>query len=89
METLILAFAVAMAVVALVLYFELKNTQERVERIRSEMELKMSTTLRSALGNTTEKIPELEHRIDDLAQKVERTEAEVHSIQKQPNDKVQ
>jgi signal transduction histidine kinase len=88
METLILAFAVAMAVVALVLYFELKNTQERVERIRAEMEVKMSTTLRSALGNTTEKIPEIEHRLDDLTQKVERTEAEVHSIQKQPTDKV-
>ena len=88
METLILAFAVAMAVVALVLYFELKNTQERVERIRAEMEVKMSSTLRSALGNTTEKIPELEHRLDDLAQKVERTEAEVHSIQKQPTEKI-
>jgi signal transduction histidine kinase len=88
METLILAFAVAMAVVALVLYFELKNTQERVERIRAEMEVKMSTTLRSALGNTTEKIPEIEHRLDDLTQKMERTEAEVHSIQKQPTDKV-
>ncbi|MEN9771949.1 MAG: hypothetical protein RJA58_592 [Pseudomonadota bacterium] len=88
METLILAFAVAMAVVALVLYFELKNTQERVERIRAEMEVKMSSTLRSALGNTTEKIPEIEHRLDDLTQKVERTEAEVHSIQKQPTDKV-
>ena len=88
METLILAFAVAMAVVALVLYFELKNTQERVERIRAEMEVKMSSTLRSALGNTTEKIPELEHRLDDLAQKVERTEAEVHSIQKQPTEQI-
>lgn len=87
METLILAFAVAMAVVALVLYFELKNTQERVERIRAEMEVKMSSTLRSALGNTTEKIPEIEHRLDDLTQKVERTEAEVHSIQNQPTDK--
>ena len=49
----------------------------------------MSNSLRSALGNTTEKIPEIEHRLDDLTHKVARTEAEVHSIQKQPNDKVQ
>lgn len=84
METLILAFAIAMAIVALVLYFELKNTQERVERVRSEIEQRVSVTIQGVMHETQEKIPQIEKRMEEIAQKVAETEAEVHHLQQQP-----
>jgi HAMP domain-containing protein len=80
METLLLAFAIAVAIVALVLYFELKNTQERVEKIRTEIEQRMSLTIQNAMHDTSEKIPQIEKRVEEIAQKVAETEAEVHSM---------
>lgn len=79
METLLLAFAIAVAIVALVLYFELKNTQERVEKIRTEIEQRMSAT-QTVMHDTSEKIPQIEKRVEEIAQKVAETEAEVHSM---------
>jgi uncharacterized protein YlxW (UPF0749 family) len=70
METLLLAFAIAVAIVALVLYFELKNTQEQ----------RMSLTIQNAMHDTSEKIPQIEKRVEEIAQKVAETEAEVHSM---------
>jgi len=66
--------------VALVLYFELKNTQERVEKIRTEIEQRMSLTIQNAMHDTSEKIPQIEKRVEEIAQKVAETEAEVHSM---------
>lgn len=80
METLLLAFAIAVAIVALVLYFELKNTQDRVEKIRSEIEQRMSATIQTVMHDTSEKIPQIEKRVEEIAQKVAETEAEVHSM---------
>ena len=80
METLLLAFAIAVAIVALVLYFELNNTQERVEKIRTEIEQRMSLTIQNAMHDTSEKIPQIEKRVEEIAQKVAETEAEVHSM---------
>ncbi len=85
METLVLAFAIAMAIVALVLYFELKNTQERVERIRTDLEHRMSATIQNAMHDTSEKIPQIEKRVEEIAQKVAETEAEVHSMHEKSN----
>jgi len=82
METILLAFTIAMAIVALVLYFELKNTQERVEKIRSEIEHRVSVTLQTVMHDTSEKIPEIERRVEEIAQKVAQAEADVHSLQK-------
>lgn len=86
METLILAFAIAMAIVALVLYFELKNTQERVERVRTEIEQRVSLTIQGVMHETQEKIPQIEKRMEEIAQKVAETEAEVHHLQQQPTE---
>ena len=86
METLILAFAIAMAIVALVLYFELKNTQERVERVRTEIEQRVSLTIQGVMHETQEKIPQIEKRMEEIAQKVAETEAEVHHMQQQPTE---
>ena len=86
METLILAFAIAMAIVALVLYFELKNTQERVERVRTEIEQRVSLTIQGVMHDTQEKIPQIEKRMEEIAQKVAETEAEVHHLQQQPTE---
>ena len=86
METLLLAFAIAVAIVALVLYFELKNTQERVEKIRTEIEQRMTTTLQNALQESSEKIPQIEKRVEEIAQKVAETEAEVQNMAAKNND---
>lgn len=82
METLVLAFAIAVAIIALVLYFELKNTQERMESLRGEIEHRVSTTIQTVIHDTSEKIPQIEKRVEEIAQKVAETEAEVHSLQK-------
>ncbi|MBU3724872.1 MAG: hypothetical protein FGM18_05085 [Burkholderiaceae bacterium] len=87
METLILAFAIAMAILALVLYFELKNTQERVERVRTEIEQRVSLTIQGVMHDTQEKIPQIEKRVEEIAQKVAETEAEVHQLQHPEEDK--
>ncbi len=81
-----LAFAIAVAIIALVLYFELKNTQERMESLRGEIEHRVSTTIQTVMHDTSEKIPQIEKRVEEIAQKVAETEAEVHSLQK-PNPK--
>ncbi len=80
METFVLAFAIAMAIVALVLYFELKNTQEKVERVRMEIEQRVSMTIKGVMHDTQEKIPQIEKRVEEIAQKVAETEAEVHHL---------
>ena len=77
-----LAFAIAVAIIALVLYFELKNTQERMESLRGEIEHRVSTTIQTVMHDTSEKIPQIEKRVEEIAQKVAETEAEVHSLQK-------
>lgn len=87
METLILAFAIAIAIVALVLYFELKNTQERVEKVRAEIEHRVSLTIQGVMHDTQEKIPQIERRVEEIAQKVAETEAEVHNLQHPPEEK--
>ena len=81
METFVLAFAIAMAIVALVLYFELKNTQEKVERVRMEIEQRVSMTIKGVMHDTQEKIPQIEKRVEEIAQKVAETEAVVHHLQ--------
>ena len=81
MEPFVLAFAIAMAIVALVLYFELKNTQEKVERVRTEIEQRVSMTIKGVMHDTQEKIPQIEKRVEEIAQKVAETEAEVHHLQ--------
>lgn len=83
---MILAFAIAMAIVALVLYFELKNTQERVERVRAEIEQRVSLTIKGVMHETQEKIPQIEKRMEEIAQKVAETEAEVHHLQHPTED---
>lgn len=75
-----------MAIVALVLYFELKNTQERVERVRTEIEQRVSLTIQGVMHETQEKIPQIEKRMEEIAQKVAETEAEVHHLQQQPTE---
>jgi len=81
-ETLVLAFAIAVAIIALVLYFELKSTQDRMESLRGEIDHRVTVTLQSVMHETAEKIPQIEKRVEEISLKVDKTEAEVHSLQK-------
>jgi signal transduction histidine kinase len=74
MEIFMLSFAIAMAVVALVLYFELRNTQERFEKVRHEMESRINLTIQSVIENTSLKIPQIESRLQQIADMVEKKE---------------
>jgi tetrahydromethanopterin S-methyltransferase subunit G len=51
-----------------------------VEKIRTEIEQRMSVTIQNAMHDTSEKIPQIEKRVEEIAQKVAETEAEVHSM---------
>lgn len=87
MESLVLAFAIAMAIVALVLYFELKNTQERVERIRSDIERRVNSTIENVIHTAADKIPELEKRIEEMAQRLAEKEAQEEEEKSGAKDK--
>lgn len=66
-----LSFAIAMAVLALVLYFELKNTQDRMESVRTEIEKRMNAAIEGVIHDATDKIPDLERRLTELSEKLE------------------
>lgn len=75
-----LAVAIAMAILALVLYFELKRTQDRMDAVKSELELRVRSTINQAIHDTAEKIPVIEHRVDEMAEKIAHAEAELSEI---------
>ena len=87
METLVLAFAIAVAIIALVLYFELKTTQDRMESLRGEIDHRVTVTLQSVMHETTDKIPQIEKRVEEISLKIDKTEAEVHELQSHADDK--
>ncbi|NBT73435.1 MAG: hypothetical protein EBT14_04530 [Betaproteobacteria bacterium] len=80
MEILVLAVAIAMAILALVLYLELKRTQDRMDSVKSELELRVRSTINQAMHDTAEKIPAIEHRVDEMAEKIAHAEAELSEI---------
>jgi signal transduction histidine kinase len=83
MEIFMLSFAIAMAVVALVLYFELRNTQERFEKVRHEMESRINLTIQSVIENTSLKIPQIESRLQQIADMVEKKEDAPHEAEEE------
>jgi uncharacterized protein YoxC len=80
MEILVLAVAIAMAILALVLYLELKRTQDRMDSVKSELELRVRSTINQAIHDTAEKIPVIEHRVEEMAEKIAHAEAELSEI---------
>jgi uncharacterized protein YoxC len=86
-ETLVLAFAIAIAIIALVLYFELKTTQQRMEALRGEIDHRVTLTLQSVMHETADKIPQIEKRVEEISLKIDKTEAEVHELQSHSDGK--
>ncbi len=80
MEILVLSVAVAMAILALVLYLELKRTQDRMDSVRAEVELRVRSTINQAIHDTAEKIPAIEHKVEEMAEKIAHAEAELSEI---------
>ena len=70
MEILLLSFAIMIAVLALVLYLELKSTQERLENVRRDIEKRVNEKIQTAIHDTTEKLPEIEKRVAEIAEQI-------------------
>ncbi len=70
MEILVLSFAITIAVLALVLYLELKNTQERLESVRRDIEKRVSEKIETVLHDTSERLPEIEKRVAEIAERI-------------------
>lgn len=70
MEILLLSFAIMIAVLALVLYLELKSTQERLENVRRDIEKRVNEKIQTVIHDTTEKLPEIEKRVAEIAEQI-------------------
>jgi len=77
---LLLIIVVGTASLALILYFELRRTQERVDQVGREVETRLSQRVDAIVLQTAERLPNIEQRVETI-------ERQISELPREPDNK--
>jgi Tfp pilus assembly protein PilO len=80
MDVLMVAFSISIGLIAFMLYFELRKTQDKMDDIRGELEKRFSQSLEVVLSRTAQQLPEIERRVHIMEEELAQTKSELHHL---------
>jgi 5-formaminoimidazole-4-carboxamide-1-beta-D-ribofuranosyl 5'-monophosphate synthetase len=75
MQTFLFTLAIGVAVLAVVLYLELKATQSRLEMLSSEVERRVEANVQQLVTRSVSQLPEIERRVEFIERSLANREA--------------
>ncbi len=87
MEILLIAIGLALAIFALLFFWELRQTQSRADAIHAELDHRLRSAINQLSAESVEKIPGLIEQLNVVSKRLEACEAGLKEMGKKLRDK--